>query len=352
MKCNNCGNIFDGSYNVCPLCKSTNVSSLNNNNFNINNNYNTNINVSNNINNNINNNVNNSFSMNNNNVKKKSNIFNIYIIFNIILVIGLVVFGIVKSNNMLIKYSELDKDSFINYFKDKGYKINDLKDNYINYNYIDNYYISSFNNRSYIYITGNDSSSLDKLLDSIKVTVNKYNRNINDKIVITDSDNIYKYELITNNKYGVIVRVDNMIIYSISDIKYMDEVVSVINDLGYKTSNNNTLYIYLGISLVLILIMYIISMWKILVKSNRKGFISLIPIYNIYVLNNIIIGNRLFFIFSLIPIINIIYFIYFNYKLGMVFGVSKKYIILLILFPIYFVPYIANSDYKYLGIMR
>lgn len=341
MKCNNCGNIFDGSYNVCPLCKSTNVSSLNNNN--INNNYNTNINVS--------NNINNSFSINND-VKKKSNIFNIYIIINIIIVIGLVIFGIVKSNNMLIKYSELDKNSFINYFKDKGYKINDLKDNYINYSYIDNYYISSFNNRSYIYITGNDSNSLDKLLDSIKVTVNKYNRNINDKINITDSDSIYKYELITDNKYGVIVRVDNMIIYSISDIKYMDEVVSVINDLGYKTSNNNTIYIYLGISLVLILIMYIISMWKILVKSNRKGFISLIPIYNIYVLNNIIIGNRLLFIFSLIPIINIIYFIYFNYKLGMVFGVSKKNIILLIIFPIYFVPYIANSDYKYLGIMR
>jgi len=110
--------------------------------------------------------------------------------------------------------------------------------------------------------------------------------------------------------------------------------------------------IFIILDLVSINLLFIVSLWKIFKKTGRKGFISLIPIYNLYCLTRIIIGNGWLFLILLIPLVNLIFLIYLGYKLAKIFGKSIWFAIGIIFLGIIFIPLLAFDDSIYLGIKK
>ena len=371
MKCENCGNILNDDAVFCPLCGESNLIPINNNNQgynnqNINNNnqdyygnnmnnynsqniYNNNINDYNNQNssdNNMNNyniqsnyntqsNYNNT-SINQNNYsnttnsvdKSKKNIVCGISLF--VIAVFILIFGIYNSTHQIKRYKVLNEDNFKQVMETDSYKVVDLTKSYANQKYISKYYTASSGNKSIIYILLNEDDKGNNLYSSIKKNITNYASNKNDIITDIDNSNIKKYVINNGKKYAVLVKVDNMIIYTITETKYMDEMDNIFKDLGY-----------------IILILYLISIWRLFVKLGEKGIYSIIPIYNIYILSNKLLGNGIFFIGFLIPIVNIILMIYLNYKLGKMFNKNIIFIIgLIILNPIFLIILsFDNSDY-------
>lgn len=352
MKCENCGNILYSDAVYCPLCGSNNLKPINNNNQNnnyqsINNNqinYN-NMNNYNNINYNVNNVQNNLNNKTNSVNKSKKNI--VYGIFLFVIAVFMLIFGIYNSTHQVKNYKTLNEDNFKQIMETDSYKVVDLTKSYANQKYISKYYTASSGNKSIIYILLNELDKGNNLYSSIKKNITNYASSEDDIIINVENSNIQKYAVNNGKKYAVLVKVDNMIIYTITETKYMNEIDNLFEDLGYKTTDYKGNMLYFIISLSLILILYLICLWRLFIKLGEKGIYSIIPIYNIYILSKKLLGNGLFFIGFLIPIVNIILMIYLNYKLGKMFNKNIIFIIgLIILNPIFLIILsFDNSDY-------
>ena len=103
----------------------------------------------------------------------------------------------------------------------------------------------------------------------------------------------------------------------------------------------------MGLIAILFYILTVAAQWVVFQKAGIAGWKSIIPIYNIYILSKKLLGNGIFFIGFLIPIVNIILAIYLNYKLGKMFNKNIIFIIgLIILNPIFLIILsFDNSDY-------
>ena len=264
-----------------------------------------------------------------------------------VIAVFILIFGIYNSTHQVKRYKVLNEDNFKQIMETDSYKVVDLTKSYANQKYISKYYTASSGNKSIIYILLNEDDKGNNLYSSIKKNITNYASNENDIITDIDNSNIKKYVINNGKKYAVLVKVDNMIIYTITETKYMDEMDNIFKDLGYKTTDFKGNMLYFIISISIILILYLISIWRLFVKLGEKGIYSIIPIYNIYILSKKLLGNGIFFIGFLIPIVNIILAIYLNYKLGKMFNKNIIFIIeLIILNPIFLIILsFDNSDY-------
>jgi hypothetical protein len=105
---------------------------------------------------------------------------------------------------------------------------------------------------------------------------------------------------------------------------------------------------YIGILLILV-IFYVVSMWKIYVKAGHDGWACLIPFYSTYILTKII-GKPWWWIFLLImPYLNIIFMIWATNLLAKKFGKSLGFTLGLIFLGFVFYPILAFGDSKYQG---
>lgn len=373
MKCKNCGNILDSNASICFLCGNTDLEPLNNNvvfnnNTNITNETSAEVDNHNNLNvvsNSYNYNDNSNYvytnNYNNSNIntnviddgssvkpKKKKNIFMYYIILSFILFFGLIGYGFFNLTNLVSNYKEISKEEIKKYMNENGFILNDMTDNYKHLGYIENYYSFKRGSISIVYLNVNGDNSM---YNNLKELISVYENNAISKSNISN-DNVNKYVLKTRTKYGYIVRVNETIIYTLTDSKYSDFVYSVFDDLGYGDVDYNKVLLSFGGAFAILLLLETISLWKIFVKTGRSGVISLIPIYNLYVLNKIIVGNGLLFLLMFIPIINFIYLIYLYYKLGTMFGKKIGFILGLMFLGYIFIPILACDKSDYLGIKK
>ena len=98
---------------------------------------------------------------------------------------------------------------------------------------------------------------------------------------------------------------------------------------------------------VLLMILLVVSNWKIYEKAGQPGWAALIPIYNIVVLFKIV-NKPLWWIFMFfIPIANIIFMIKLYHALSLAFGKGTGFTVGLILLGIVFMPILAFGDAKY-----
>lgn len=100
-----------------------------------------------------------------------------------------------------------------------------------------------------------------------------------------------------------------------------------------------------------IIVLQIVSMWKVFVKAKKPGWAALIPIYNILILLEIT-GNPWWFVFLIIfvPIANIAIVIIVMLDLAKVFGKSTAFGVGLIFLSIIFMTILAFSKDEYLGL--
>jgi hypothetical protein len=92
-----------------------------------------------------------------------------------------------------------------------------------------------------------------------------------------------------------------------------------------------------------------IGMWKVFTKAGKPGWASLIPIYNIIILLEIV-GKPIWWLFLLlIPCTIPIFAIWILNLLSKSFGQSEGFTIGLILLPFIFYPILGFGNYQYIG---
>jgi len=101
-------------------------------------------------------------------------------------------------------------------------------------------------------------------------------------------------------------------------------------------------FIYLGIILLII-----ISMWKIFTKAGKPGWAAIVPIYNIIVLLEIVNKPLWWIILLLIPFVNFIFAIIIAHQLSLAFGQGIGTTLLLIFLPFIGYPMLAFGSAQY-----
>ena len=102
--------------------------------------------------------------------------------------------------------------------------------------------------------------------------------------------------------------------------------------------------IYLGI-----IVLMIASLWKIFTKAGKPGWASIIPIYNIIILLEIVGKPVWWLILFLIPIVNAIFAIWTINLLSKSFGKDEGFTIGLLLLPFVFYPILGFGSVEYQG---
>tara|TARA_Y100000768_G_scaffold223442_1_gene168617 strand:- start:263 stop:610 length:348 start_codon:yes stop_codon:yes gene_type:complete len=100
---------------------------------------------------------------------------------------------------------------------------------------------------------------------------------------------------------------------------------------------------------IAIILLIIISQWKIFTKANKPGWASLIPIYNGLVLLQIIGKPWWWLLLFFIPFVNLIFAIWMTNLLAKSFGKDEGFTFGLILLPLIFLPILGLGSAKYLG---
>ncbi len=101
---------------------------------------------------------------------------------------------------------------------------------------------------------------------------------------------------------------------------------------------------FLILGVVLISIM---GVWKIFVKAGKPGWASIIPIYNLVVMLEIVRKPTWWFILAFIPVVNVVIGFIVAYELSKVFGKGGAFALGLIMLPFIFYPKLGFGDAVY-----
>lgn len=104
------------------------------------------------------------------------------------------------------------------------------------------------------------------------------------------------------------------------------------------------LVIELGIAAAMIA-----GLWKLFVKAGQPGWAAIVPIYNTYVMTQIVGRPILWFILTFIPCVNFVAMVLIMIDLAKSFGKSTGYAIGMILLPFVFIPMLGFGDAQYSG---
>lgn len=96
-----------------------------------------------------------------------------------------------------------------------------------------------------------------------------------------------------------------------------------------------------------VLVLVIVSLWKIFDKAGKPGWAAIVPIYNLVVLLEIIRKPIWWIVLFLIPCVNFVASILVSVELAKAFGKGVGFAIGMILLPFIFFPMLAFSDARY-----
>ena len=106
--------------------------------------------------------------------------------------------------------------------------------------------------------------------------------------------------------------------------------------------------VYLVLSIAILIVM-VVSYWKIYVKAGKPGWAAIVPIYNIIVFLEIVKKPVWWIVLFFIPCANIVALVLVSLEFVKVFGKPSWHAALMIFFGVIYAPYIAFSDAKYVG---
>ncbi len=279
-------------------------------------------------------------------VKFKNSIFGLFItIMGNFLVILCLLIGFI----LLFKFDYpeiISEEYFEKYMKNKGCNVVKMKhlESYIGAN---RYLITDEDACPYLisYVIINDKDKKNEFFNQVLNEV-RQNTNVTGGSNISIKSKYYEYS--TNGDfYKIVVLNKNSILYATSSKEDRMNTIEIFKDLGYKYKLNWFGFKILWIAFLINLFLYVISMWRIEKKIRNKGFIALIPFYNIWCLSKDILGKGYYAFLLLLPIGNIAFLCMLSYKLGKIFDRRMEYCILLIMLPSIFWPLLAFDDSKY-----
>lgn len=105
-----------------------------------------------------------------------------------------------------------------------------------------------------------------------------------------------------------------------------------------------------GIVLYLaVIVLLIVSMWKVFEKAGKPGWGCLIPIYNLFLLIQIARKPEWWILLYLVPLVNIVVAVMVVIGVAENFGKSQLFGIGLFFFPFICYPILAFGDARYQG---
>jgi hypothetical protein len=123
--------------------------------------------------------------------------------------------------------------------------------------------------------------------------------------------------------------------------------------MEYEYTGDPGAFAALGIGYIIVMLViaafFIFCCWKIFTKAGQPGWAAIIPIYNLYVLLQIVGRPGWWIILMLIPCVNIVVMILVYIDLARVFGKDTGFAIGLILLSPIFIPILAFGDAQYQG---
>jgi hypothetical protein len=99
-----------------------------------------------------------------------------------------------------------------------------------------------------------------------------------------------------------------------------------------------------------ILVLVVVSSWKVFVKAGKPGWAAIVPIYNLVVLLQICDKPIWWVILLLLPLVNIVVGILLCIALAQVFGKGVGFAIGILLLGFVFLPILAFGDAQYQGV--
>lgn len=118
------------------------------------------------------------------------------------------------------------------------------------------------------------------------------------------------------------------------------------NDITSFDIIKNSLFPYVAFS-TSVFFLFVYSMELIFMKSNKKWWYALVPVYNLFILCDIVYKKKLLGILLLIPVVGQIFFLVTLYIMGTKFKYSG---LLTMLFPIIFIPLMGFGSRLYEGV--
>lgn len=146
--------------------------------------------------------------------------------------------------------------------------------------------------------------------------------------------------------YELIMKEKMQLLYSKLNEKYGTEINENLFSTG-KILLSSILGLLFQI-LLLFLIITAESQWKIYKKAGKEGWASIVPIYNIIVLLEIVKKPTWWLIMLLIPFVNIIFAIWMTNLLSKRFNKDEGFTIGLIFLPFIFYPLLGMSKVEYI----
>ncbi len=104
------------------------------------------------------------------------------------------------------------------------------------------------------------------------------------------------------------------------------------------------LVIYLGF-----IVLAIAGMWKTFEKAGQPGWAAIIPIYNIYIMIQIVGKPTIWLLWCLLPCINFIFVIWLYNLISKSFGKEEGFTVGLVLLGFIFWPILGFGSATYLG---
>ena len=114
-------------------------------------------------------------------------------------------------------------------------------------------------------------------------------------------------------------------------------------------SNDESLLFMCMCMLFLMFLVSVVTQWILFEKAGIAGWKSLIPVYNSYLINEMAMGNGLFFLLNFVPIVNFFYAWIFSIQLARAFGKDLIFGILTALFAPIMYLILALGKARYIG---
>lgn len=244
---------------------------------------------------------------------------------------------------------KIDKNYFTKYMEEKGCPVINLQEEK-EYNGMIDYLITEKETRPYLisYATFNDKEVLRDFFSRGKNDVMQNNTNVTGRTSVSINlfSEYYEYNT-SGDYYKAIVYNDNSVLYASADKQYREDVRNIFKDLHYQYEINFKGMQITWYSLYVLLFICIVSMWGTLKKTRNKGWISLIPFYNIGCLSKDVLGSAWWPLLLFVPIGNVVFMFMLYYNIGKVFNKSDSYCVLMMFIPSVLWPLLAfdNSEY-------
>jgi hypothetical protein len=96
-----------------------------------------------------------------------------------------------------------------------------------------------------------------------------------------------------------------------------------------------------------VVVLMIVSLWKVFEKAGEPGWAAIIPIYNVIVLLKIIGKPWWWILLLLIPVVNIVLAVIMYHRVSRSFGQGVGFTLGLIILSFIFIPLLAFGEYSY-----